>query len=205
MTNQGLNNNLGIEMTDCAKCRGCCGDVGGEKFNQIMLSYEFLEAIEANKIPEKIIQQMIIYKIPAQTLDAAAKYLRMYPVDNLMRHMTTLDPEGYYEFMSLPKGKCTLLGPSGCQFLEFKPYICAIFPFYIYKLQPYYSYGCVACDKIENDILVRESAGRLIIHYIIAAEQHKEQYRPTLERIKQNYCLKVVEVQSYYPDMVYRK
>lgn len=193
-------NNFCIEMNDCAECQGCCDE--GDKFNQIMVSYAFLDATLKNKIPENALQQMLIFRIPAQIIDDAAKYLRMYPIDNLLKHMTILSSDGYYEYLSLPDGKCIFLSPRGCLIPEYKPYICAMFPFYVYKLQTHFNYACPASDKIENDLPVRECIGQLIVNYILYAEAHKEQYSIALEKIKQKYKLKVVEVLSYYPELV---
>jgi Fe-S-cluster containining protein len=164
-----------------------------------MVSYKFLDAALNGKISPSILSKMNLYQIPGAILNDAAKYLRMYPLDNLLRHMTTPNANGDYEFLGIPAGNCILLGQDGCLIPEYKPYICAMFPFYFYKLQAHFNYVCPGCDGLEGDLAQREAAGKMIVTFYLEADRHQHEYASMLRQINEKYHPKTIRVKSYYP------
>lgn len=187
-----------ITMKECATCKACCSDLhtSGDR-SEILCAFNCISEINQNKIPDDIIKRLVIYSVPDSQMDHYAKYLRMFPLTNLLRHMTIPDKNGKYEFLAIPPAvidKCPFLSPCGCNPPDIKNYICGIYPFYVHKLQFHSDYNCPWLDNLneEDDVKYREIVGKYIVDYLFFSENHKTEYALLLNQIKQKNNLRVL-------------
>jgi Fe-S-cluster containining protein len=183
-----------IPCPSCASCQDCCKYPNKPAYP---FGFQIFEAIHRGDFPEKEISKLVILRIPESLLDDTARRA-MYPLDNLFRHMTVPSPDGTWEFLALPTGKCIFLSPIGCIINEIKPFECGIYPFYLYKLEMRFDAWCPDVYKLEDTVKVREMVGKYIINYISYSETHKGQYLKELQAIKNKYKLPVMMVTSKY-------
>jgi Fe-S-cluster containining protein len=186
-----------IEVTGCGDCLGCCdadADIAG-----FLCGYDLVKDITHGVISPELVKLTKIYRVPKNLLDDAAKFFRMFPTDNLLKYMTLPQPDGSYEFLVTGSGRCTFLGPRGCIISQSKPLACALFPYYVYKLQLHFNYSCPGADRVEIDLPIREQLGKMISQFLVDADRQKTAYRNELDIIKQKFALAVVQYERYYP------
>jgi len=177
---------IGIEY--CKVCQGCCKAPKAE----VICGYNLFEGIQNGKLSAEEIQKLLVFRVPEHILDDAAKNWGMFPLDNLLRHLTVRSDDGFWEFVALPSGTCPFLGEKGCRHPECKTYECGIYPFYVYKLELRYDYRCPYCDSIEEDCQIRSIVGKFISDFLLFSDKNKEEYAANLLNLKQKYSISVI-------------
>ncbi len=152
-----------------------------------MCGYHTLLEIASERIPDNICEKFIIYRIHQDHLDDAALRWWHYPSSNLLANMT-LEEENFYEILAIPKtrGKCPLLGETGCEYPRAKPFNCEIFPFHYEKGIFQAAAWCKYIEALEVRSFDSKVHG-LIQEYQTLSSTHNKEYFDTLGALKKKY------------------
>jgi Fe-S-cluster containining protein len=173
----------------CAACRGCCFNIP-----ESICSYNTLLEALNGRIPEATIRKMVIYRVREEDLDRMARRWILHPFVNLLQYITPVE-NGERRVLALPavRDNCIFLTEKGCAYPDAKPFECAIYPFYIYKLKLETDYECDYARDLADDEPDRENLSRYMADHLLFCEKNSLSYLRDLKILKNRYALQEIQ------------
>jgi hypothetical protein len=173
----------------CNTCKECCK----EGVPEGVCGYNTIEQILAGKIPENLVKQLVIYRVPREKIDEAAIKWWQFPKTNLLKVLTK-EENGFYEFLAVPyaKIKCIFLSDEGpCLYPQAKPFDCSMFPFHFDHEQFKIETWCKMTEPCQTNKEVYKK-------YYNQTLKSAQQYEKFVKKNTKLYFEKLKEIQKTY-------
>lgn len=183
----------------CSVCKECCK----EGVPEGICGYNTIDMILNGKIPENLVKQLVVYRVPQDRIDEAATKWWHFPKKNLLK-LLTKEENGFYEFLAVPyaKIKCIFLSDDGpCLYPDAKPFDCSMFPFHFEKGEYRIETWCkmtelcqINKDKYDKKVFDKYYSQTLksAKQYEKFAKKYSKAYFEKLKEIKNKYSLEII-------------
>ncbi|MFX1275838.1 MAG: hypothetical protein ACFFBP_04450 [Promethearchaeota archaeon] len=184
-----------ISLEDCCICKECC-----KRIPVCVCDYRVIEAIISAILSIEIIKQLRVYQIKEEMLNYMAEIWWYFPNQNLLKLMT-IEEESFYNFLTIPRlrGGCPFLSKNkenGCRFPKIKPYICAIYPYYLEHGEFKISSTCIYA-KTKNIIEIEPSVRQIAKNLACECIKNQKNYFKNLKKIQELYTIPQITFHTF--------
>ncbi|MCF2139264.1 MAG: YkgJ family cysteine cluster protein [Candidatus Lokiarchaeota archaeon] len=184
-----------MSISQCATCRLCCSDIPTCIIDYHTLHFLALKSKNANF--EKLLNEIVLYRIKPEFLNSAAYLWQHYFKYNLLEMITIPNDVGDFLIAAIPKtrGKCPFLSEIGCILRENKPLNCKLFPYIQFQGRISISPVCPLQKKSISEITLNK-LDEILEEYTQTAIHHSLDYYELLKRMNSKFNWRIINYKS---------